>query len=96
MGRSYKFTFRIEAVEYEGIVRRAWRSGWDCKSKGRPSDKAAERYAIAMNKSYQPGGVNAHLATAAGVVPVLTDVAIVRQATGEVVGSWKMPKFMVF
>jgi hypothetical protein len=84
MGRSYTPTFR---VEYNGGAQMCW----DSKRDGRPTEANLDAWRDGYNASFQPGGVNGHLAGYR-----IGAARLVRQATGEVVAEVAAPMFEVF
>jgi hypothetical protein len=98
MGTTRKLAYTIEYRDQS----RAWNwcvwhvtGGPNRTANGRPTDANAERWRVAMNKSFQRGGTNAHLSEARGYVPHISAVRIVHQATGRIVARATMPMFEV-
>lgn len=54
MGRSYKSKYRIE-VNGSGPM------SWDCKTHGKPTDKALAAWVLGYFRSLEAGGVNGHI-----------------------------------
>lgn len=95
MGRSYTPAYRIEA---ECNVPGMSFFAWDVKIHGKPTDANAEKYRVSMNDSFQPGGVNEHIARGDQVVPHIIGIKIVAQKgakAGQVVAEARMPMFEV-
>ena len=92
MGRSTTPAFRSEVI---GTNWNFSMFGWDCKTNGRPTQANVDQYRFSLNKSFQPGGVNFHIAESRGVVPHVSEVRVIRQSTGAVVATSKMGMFEV-
>lgn len=81
MGRITKPAYRVE-YEVEGA--RFTPAGWDSKHAGRPNDRNLHHHVQVLQKSTEPGGVNAHL----GPVRVLR-AKVVKQSSGVTVARWE-------
>ena len=92
MGRSYTPKYRIEV---KCNVPMDWLGCWDSKQYGRVSNVNAEKYRTTFNQSFLPGGVNAHVSEARGVVPWIYHVDVVRQSDGKVMASAHAPAFEI-
>lgn len=68
---------------------------WDSKYHGRANQKNLEKWRITMNASFQPGGVNAHITEAHGIVPHIISAKLIHQKTNAVVAETQMPAFEV-
>jgi hypothetical protein len=70
-------------------------SAWDCRRDGRPTVANVERFVSRFVKTQYVGGVNAHIAAAAGfvVVPVAAWVVEQTHARRGVVARWDAPAF---
>lgn len=90
MGHSTTPTFRTEV---KGNTHNFEMFRWDCKTNGRPTQKNVDRYRSALNKSFQPGGVNFHAGER--VAAHVSEVNVIRQAGGDVVATSKAPMFEV-
>ena len=92
MGRSYTPTYRLEFWEHPQGTKhqQAWSKG--CK----PTDYTLEQWIHSYAHSLEMGGVNSHISTAIGYVPYPCQAQVVRQATGDVVASWKAGVFQVY
>jgi hypothetical protein len=90
MGKSYTPTYRVEE-RAQGVApyTYAWR-----KEDGRPTIANLEKRIMSYAKSLEKGGVNEHLSK--NFIPYPTFARIVRQATGEVVATWKAAPFQVY
>lgn len=99
MGKSTIPAYRVEYTTQQHGA--AWWSSmiWHVKSGvnrtgyGMPTDANVEKWRVAMNRSFQPGGSNAHLADARGYVPHINKVRVIEQKSGRVVATAKMPMF---
>jgi len=91
MGRSYTPTFRV-VPETNGF--HMTNACWDSKRYGRPSEKTAREYVQKFNESLQPDGCNSHIGKAYPTARMI-GCQIVRQATDEVVASYRVPMFEV-
>ena len=87
MGKSITPTYRLEFNDGKPQMQ-AW--------KGRATDQALERWIYSYAKSLELGGVNQHISLSLGHIPYLYSARIVRQATGEVVATWKAGMFQVW
>lgn len=87
MGKSYTPKYRVEYRDQSGWHSQCW--------SGRVSDKHAEDWRVAMNKSFQPGGNNAHISEAVGYVLHVSRVLIKNQRSGQTVARAVMPMFEV-
>jgi hypothetical protein len=91
MGKSYTPKYRIETVEWRpGVGAYKGTFAWDGKRDGKPSAAAASKWRESMNKSFEAGGVNAHLAGTR-----IGSIKIVEQATGSKVAEFNPPMFEV-
>ena len=91
MGRSYTPVYRLEFYEgrsEKGCMVQAW--------KGKATTQALEQWVFSYSKSLELGGVNQHISLSLGHIPYLYSARIVRQATGEVVATWKAGMFQVW
>ena len=103
MGRSYTPKYRVEyRVQYhdntmfiKGIptiypARMSWP-----RHLGKPTDAKAEDLRRTMNKSFQPGEVNAHVSNALGVVIHIYMLWVIEQKTGQKISEANAPAFEV-
>ena len=91
MGRSYTPVYRLEF--YEGRSEKGYRvQAW----KGKATTQALEQWVFSYSKSLELGGVNQHISLSLGHIPYPYSARIVRQATGEVVTTWKAGMFQVW
>ena len=91
MGRSYTPVYRLEFYEgrsEKGCMVQAW--------KGKATTQALEQWIYSYAKSLELGGVNQHISISLGHIPYPYSARIVRQATGEVVATWKAGMFQVW
>ena len=93
MGRSTTPTYRIEARTNDISVIND--CVWNSKYHGRANQENLEKWRTILNASFQPGGVNEHIAEARKAVPHIIAAKLIRQSTGEVVAETKMPAFEV-
>lgn len=104
MGRTMKLKFRVEYTDNvlimgkstadarpRDINKRVHVQGY----KEAPTVTALEAWRVAMNKSFQTGGSNAHLAQAYGIVPHINWARVVRQSDNVVMAETTMPTFEV-
>jgi hypothetical protein len=93
MGRSITPKYRIDEKNRLGN----WYpfAAWDVKSNGKVTKASLENYRVALNASYQAGGVNAHIGKAVGYIPHHASLRLVEQKTGRVVCETHMPMFEV-
>jgi hypothetical protein len=77
-------------VDNRRVLLMSWR-----KEDGRPSDKTLEVWRVGYNQSFQPGGANAHVSEAFGVVGHIHWARVVRQRDDAVVCEVTMPMFEV-
>lgn len=102
MGNTRSFTFRLEVTDNRGfdafgrLRQGAFKAGWDTRHYGRPTDATLSKYVFTYAKSLEPGGCNWHLSQALGVLPYPTAAKVIRQATGEVVATWRAAPFQVY
>ena len=83
--------------KYRVVVDGKLTMAWDIKEYGRPTDRNAERYAMAYAASLEKGGANAHLSDSRGFVPYPKSVAIeFNHRGGGVVAEWKAAAFQVY
>jgi hypothetical protein len=92
VGSSYTPKFRVEYKTQTGINS----ASWEIRAFGRPTAKNAEAFRMAMNKSYQPGGTNSHLADEKTGVPHVSSVRVINQRTGRTVCMVQAPTFEVY
>lgn len=92
MGKSYEPTYRVEVTQ---SVRFKVTMGWDTKSWGRASAANLEKWVKTYNKSFQPGGVCAHLSEPSGIVPHIYKAQIVRQSNNDIEYTYNAPMFEV-
>ncbi len=100
MGRSVTPTYRVELVCMGcTMTPAAWRvrPHYQIPGNGKPTLKNLDKYVRDLEKSMEPGGVNAHL----GIHPIV-EAKIIHQFSGEVAAHWKRkeqmpdePKFRV-
>ncbi len=91
MGKSYTPTYRLEfhdGTSEKGYMVQAW--------KGKATIQALEQWIYSYAKSLELGGVNQHISISLGHIPYPYSARIVRQATGEVVATWKAGMFQVW
>jgi len=89
MGRSVTPKYRMEVKTNVGYFTPSiWR--------GRATEQRLEVAVHAENKSFLPGGVNAHVANNLGAVPYIYKAKIINQMTGEVVAEYNAPAFQAF
>lgn len=96
MGRSVKVTYVIkEHVRHpDGTVRVTTRAVSDGRRFRGDKVSALEKDVRAMVESYKVGGVNDHIPSMYGFVPVPFKAELVNQKTGQVY-VWCAPTFMV-
>ena len=90
---------RIVTPKYRVEVRGNWNrmgkaltpQAWS----GRVSEKRLEEYRQAMNRSFNKGGSNFHLAKSDGFIYHMSSARIVRQSDGVVMCEVQMPAFEV-
>ena len=91
MGKIVTPAYRVRYRDQDG-----WHSmPWYVRQDGRPSDKAAERFRQAWNRSFQPGAPNFHISEARGYLAHISHVVVISQKTGAVVARAAMPMFEV-
>ena len=89
MGTSRTTTYRVEYntnLDGNMVQTMCW--------KGRATQARLEDWRRTYNRSFQPGGCNAHLATERGVLHI-TKARLVLQESGVVVARTEMPMFEV-
>ena len=87
MGQTSTPTYRVEYNDQHG---RTQSMCWDYRKDGVPTIRNLEAWRDSYNKSFQPGGVNAHLTNA-----YIWDAHIIHQPTGITVIKFKAPMFEV-
>lgn len=88
MGRSYTPKYRVETVEWvaeRGVSKNSF--AWAGKA---PTSLKLKDWRAAMNKSFEAGGVNAHLK-----FTVIGSCKVIEQATGRVVVEYTPPAFEI-
>lgn len=98
MGRSYTPKYRLEYRDNSVACRRNpnyFHTICPPKGFGTPTERKLSEYRRALNTSFAPGGVNAHVSEAAGHVVHVGRVRAVEQKTGRVVASTVAPMFEV-
>lgn len=91
MGRSFTPKYRIESMEWApGVGGYTGSYAWDGKRHGAPSIEAASKWREAMNKSFEAGGTNAHLAGTR-----IGSVKLVRQSDAKLMAEYTPPMFQV-
>jgi hypothetical protein len=96
MGRSYTPTFRVEYRDQKGWHDQAWSDPLGrTQLRKDPTDAQAEEWRKTMNRSFDLGGTNYHVSQATGILLHISEVRIIRQKTGKVVATAKMPMFEV-
>lgn len=95
MGRSITPTYRVEYSDNDGVQRRPFAKsmGWNGKSAGRATQANLQKWRDTFNASFERGGVNEHISTAAGFVVRIGNCRIVEQATDRVVATFTAPAF---
>jgi len=93
MGRSTTPTYRVAIRTNDMSVMTD--CAWNSKYHGRANQKNLETWRTTLNASFQPGGVNEHIAEARKAIPHIIAAKLIRQSTGEVVAETKMPAFEV-
>ncbi len=72
---------------------------WDVKQNGAPIDTNLEKYVVGLGKSFEIGGVNAHISKSLGKIPYPNYARIVAQKgprKGQVIAEWKPGPFLVW
>ena len=92
MGRSYTPTYRLEFWEdpQGSKQQHAWNKGI------KPTEHTLEAWVHSYAGSLGAQGVNTHLSKALGYVPFPVKAQVIRQATGEIVATWKAGMFQVY
>lgn len=86
MGKVITPKYRVEYRDQQGQHSMAWNvgnpGGGPYPGDGKPTQPNLEKWRKALNKSFRPGGVNAHVSEALGFVLYVSAARIVNQATG--------------
>jgi cell division protein FtsI/penicillin-binding protein 2 len=96
MGKVITPTFRAEYRDQAGWHSIAWnaRAGSTPQTvHGSPTEANAEKLRRTLNKSFQPTGVNAHVAKVRGYIPHVSRVRVIRQSTGQIMAEAVAPMF---
>ena len=96
MGRTTTPMYRLETDPIrlpDGRIVASTPVAWE-RRYGLPTGPNIERWIRDMIASQKPGGSNAHLARAYGVILIPNGARIIRQSTGHVVARWRAPAFM--
>lgn len=93
-GSTRTFTYRVEYTTASPTVHQT-PAGWKPKvaeGGGKPTAANLARHVEHLNKSFEPGGVNAHVADRFGFAAKIVAARIVRQADNEIMATWVMSK----
>lgn len=92
MGRSVTPTHRVEVVTNVGTQTPF---SWNRKDSGAPNVKNLAKWREALNASFAPKGVNAHLSDALGVVLHVSKATLIHQRSDDIVAVVNAPLFEV-
>ena len=94
MGRTITPTYRVEFKD--NVSGHYWNTqAWNGNSDGRATAQNLETWRNRYNKSFQSDGNNFHCSKSVGRIIHISEARLIRQASGDVVATTKMPMFEV-